>query len=268
MTPRFRSLLAHWWAPSTGIARRISAERPHYRQARLESCEERAVLSANGTDFVTALYSDILNRAPDQAGLANYNSLLQSGASPASVAGSIWDSAEHRGVQIDGFYQTLLHRAADSEGRQAWIDKMVGGMSEETVMLGFVTSVEYLQHNPLDPLKDVTTYVTALYHDILGRSPDAKGLFTWTSHMYATQIVSQTPWSDTDVAAAFIDSQERHLHLVDSYYANFDQRAADPAGEANYAQMLDQGQANDETVALAFLSSAEYINHHPLTPLS
>jgi len=224
------------------------------------------VLAASGVDFVTALYNDILHRAPDQAGLNNYNNLLHEGTSPASVAAWIWDSAEHRGIQVDGFYQTLLHRAADSDGRQVWIDKMVGGMSEETIMLDFVTSAEYIQANPLGQ-----SYVAALYHDILGRTASSDGLTSWTNQLAIPPLIDPTgghSLSDIVVAGDFINSHERHLHLVDSYYSNFAQRAADAPGEAQYAQILDQGQANDESMALAFLSSQEYLNLHPRTPLS
>jgi hypothetical protein len=270
MIPLFRPLLACLWDSPAGTLRGSAAGRPEYRQTHLELCEERTVLSANGTDFVTALYSDILNRAPDQAALHDYNSQLQGGAPPVSVVRSIWDSAEHRGIQIDGFYQTLLHRTADPEGRQFWINEMLSGVPEETVVVEFVTSVEYVQHNPLGE-----TYVTALYHDILGRSPDSEGLTNWTDLADDGQVLVISEGfppahylSDTVVARDFINSHEHHLKLVDSFYANFLQRSADSAGEADIVQALDQGQANDESVALAFMSSTEYVNHHPHTPQS
>jgi hypothetical protein len=232
----------------------------------LERCEERVVLSAAGTDFVTALFNDILNRAPNQTGLDNFNSLLHHGASPESVAASIWDSPEHRGIQVDGFYQTFLHRAADPDGRQMWIDTMVAGVPEETVVLDFVTSAEYVQNNPLGQ-----AYVDALYHDVLGRDSDFSGLMSWSSQIAIPPLIDPTgghTLSDTVVASAFINSHERHLHLVDSYYANYLQRAADLGGEGDSVQSLDQGQANNESMAVGFLSSSEYLTEHPRTPLT
>ncbi len=266
MLPRFRSLLAHMRAPSKGIARRTAGGGPQYRRARLERCEERVVLSASGTDLVTALFNDILSRAPNQSGLDSFNNLLHHGTSPAAVAASIWDSPEHRGIQVDNFYQTFLHRAGDPDGRQAWIDSMVAGLTEEAVILDFVTSDEYIQRNSLGQ-----PYVDALYHDILGRDSDINGLISWTNQLAIPPLIDPLGGhnlSDTAVAAAFINSHEHHLQLVDSYYANFLQRPADSAGEADFVQALDQGQANDESVAIAFLSSGEYIAHHPRTPLS
>jgi hypothetical protein len=271
MMSLFRSLMARWRDSSTGKARRSAAGRPHYRQARLEQCEERAVLSASGTDLVTALYSDILNRAPDQAGLHTYNSLLQGGESPAIVAQAIWNSPEHRGIQVDGLYQTLLHRTANPEERQISIQRMESGWSEENVMSVLVGSPEYIQQHTVGQ-----SYITALYYDVLGRSPDSDGLTSWTNVLANLQIVTifgETAQEAraTYVANAFVYSHEHQLQLVDSYYADFLHRAADSVGEADWVQMLDNSQishANDETVALAFLSSQEYLNLHPRTPLS
>src|SRR6185312_9197206 len=49
----------------------------------------------NNTDFVTLMYSNVLHRAPDQAGLTNWVSDLNGGESRAQVAIGFSESPEH-----------------------------------------------------------------------------------------------------------------------------------------------------------------------------
>src|SRR5690349_17465058 len=83
---------------------RVTGEAPMFnrtqelRRANLavEHLEDRLVPDA--TSFVTSLYQNLLNRAPDSGGLANYLQELQNGESHEQVATEIWRSPEHRGL--------------------------------------------------------------------------------------------------------------------------------------------------------------------------
>src|SRR5262249_43407726 len=70
--------------------------------------------------FVSALYEDVLGRPADMAGVNYWTGLLQAGFTRAQVAQGIWESPEHRGVQVDALYRALLHRPADALGRAYW----------------------------------------------------------------------------------------------------------------------------------------------------
>src|SRR6266852_6505667 len=107
-----------------------------------EPLEDRLALDA--TSFVTSLYANILSRAPDASGLALYVQEIKDGSSNQQVAQQFWVSPEHRGIQVDAFYQTFLNRLADSSGRAFWVNQLVtGAVSELQVEADFLTSAEY-----------------------------------------------------------------------------------------------------------------------------
>ena len=57
----------------------------------------------------------------------------------------------------------LLPGSADPTGRAAWLNAMLGGMSEAQVVIDFMTAPEYTFRHP-----DARLFVTGLYTDILG----------------------------------------------------------------------------------------------------
>jgi hypothetical protein len=59
--------------------------------------------------FVNGLYHDLLGRAADQGGINLWVSWLQAGVSRAQVVQAFYQSAEHRGLQVDHLYQALMH---------------------------------------------------------------------------------------------------------------------------------------------------------------
>jgi hypothetical protein len=195
--------------------------------------------------FVRALYRDVLNRAPDAAGLQGWVDRLQAGASRLDVATGIWDSAEHRGLEVDRLYTTFLHRAADPDGRAVWANALASGMSEAAVALAFLTSPEYQQAHP-----DPDSFVRGLYGDVLGRAADQAGLDDWVNQL-------QTGGSRAQVAQGFEESAEHRGRQADQLYDAFLHRAADPDGRTAWASPLANG-LSEAGAALAFLSCDEY----------
>src|SRR5205807_1092242 len=70
--------------------------------------------------FVDGLYRHVLGRPADAAGLISWVKALQNGASRAQVVEVVWNSVEHRGLEVGRLYATFLHRNADAGGRAAW----------------------------------------------------------------------------------------------------------------------------------------------------
>jgi hypothetical protein len=124
--------------------------------------------------FVTALYRHVLDRDPDAPGMAGWVAFFQAGGTRQQVAEALWDSPEHRGLQVDQFYATYLHRAADPAGRASWVERLMAGASEAEVARGFLTSPEYSRSHP-----GALDYLLGLYADVLGRAPDADGMEAW-----------------------------------------------------------------------------------------
>jgi PKD repeat protein len=95
--------------------------------------------------FLTALYQDTLNRAPDAMGLAAFTQELTGGTSPSQVAAEILSSSEYQQVLVQSLYEAHLHRAADSGGLAAFSASLQGGASVEAVIAALLGSPEFLQ---------------------------------------------------------------------------------------------------------------------------
>jgi hypothetical protein len=198
--------------------------------------------------FVRQLYLDVLGRAADQAGFDTWVGILRAGGSRQQVVQGIWDSPEHRGLEVDGFYTTYLHRAADAAGRAFWVNALLGGASEGDLARGFLTSAEYQQAHA-----STTAYLSGLYADVLGRTPDPGELDVW-------QAAPQGGMSRAALADAFLGAGEADQQLIDRYYSDYPGRAAEPARVAYWLGALQSRQASTAQVAQALLASDEYFS--------
>ncbi len=202
--------------------------------------------------FVIALYQDVLLRPFDDAGGVFYANQLVTGTAPETIAAAFWESAEHRGIEVDGYYQQFLHRPSDASGRAMWVNDLLDGQGEVAVMTGFIRSTEYQLLHPT-----TTQLVTALYNDVLHRAPDVVGMSGWVT-MLTNQNLTQL-----QVIQSFMSSHERHQQLIDSFYSSYLQRPAD-FGELGWIALLDHGLVDDQFMAEAFLSSQEFIIKNPI----
>jgi hypothetical protein len=226
------------------------AQTPSIRRVVLlcERLEDRLVPDAKS--FVTSLYQNLLNRAPDPSGLSFYLQEINNGASNQQIATEIWRSPEHRGIQVDGFYLTFLHRNADTSGRAHWVNELLSGnLNELGVTANFLTSAEYMttRTTPLG-------FISGLYQDVLGRSPST---------------IEQLFWEDTlarmgsaAVTAGIITSPEAYTDALSADYLKYLNRSPDATGLDHYLNQLETSQATVETVAETILGSAEYAANH------
>jgi hypothetical protein len=198
------------------------------------------------TAFVAGLYGDLLDRAPDAAGLSSWVQNLDHGMSREQVAQAIWDSPEHRGLEVDSFYQAFLHRDADAAGRLSWVSAFLEGFSEAQVEQGFLMSAEYQATHA-----DDTAFLIGLYTDLLGRQPDGAESLVWQSAL-------QSGMSRARLAMAFLTSDEYYLHTIDHYYTNFLHRDADAAGQQNWLTLLHDGRISLEQAGEWLLGSDEF----------
>jgi uncharacterized delta-60 repeat protein len=198
--------------------------------------------------FVKALYRALLGRDPEPRGLAFWVGLLAEGESRAQVVQGIWESIEHRGLQVDGFYATYLHRAADADGRAFWVQALLNGASESTIAVDFVTSEEYRLNRP-----DAASFVTALYGDILARKPDAVGLAVWPT-------LADSLRGRTAVARAILSSVEHDLELLDAYFSAYLHRPPDSSGQQDWLTRLLSGAISPTGVAEGILASEEFFS--------
>jgi hypothetical protein len=208
-----------------------------------------SVAAGANVQVVEALYDRVLRRAADQSGLAAWIQLLQSGGSPTQVAKGIWESAEHRGLEVDAMYDALLHRLADVAGRSFWVNVLLSGaMDEQQVEAAILTSPEYLS-----PHQGAVAVVNALYADLFGTAPDSAGAALWDG-------VAQQSGGAARVVSGLLNSAEEFLRLIDQDYTELLGRAGDAAGTQGWLSQFQAG-ATSEAVAEDFLASDEFFSH-------
>ena len=157
-------------------------------------------LTYGGVDdggFVTLLYQNVLDRAPDAGGFANWVWQLESGAKTReAVVLGFSESSEFRNgtaTEAMGFgreahksafsddvyrlYQATLGRNPDMAGLEDWAGKLADGTDFLTVVQGFVGSAEF--QSVYGALGN-SAFVTLLYQNVLGREPNPQGLAAWT----------------------------------------------------------------------------------------
>jgi len=252
----------------------------------LEALESR--LTPDATSYVNGLYAEVLNRAPTQAERDFWVGQVQH-VGTSQVASAFWLSSEHRGLEVDQYYQTYLHRGESAADRQFWVNRFTnGGLSEVQVQIAFLTSAEYMNNHP-----GASNYVEALYNDVLGRASDPNGKTFWTQQL-------QGGASPASVALGFLSSAEGQGRAVEQLYGSVLNRTSDTNGRnfwvgqlqdddpgdtddfnsytepgnndgdnSRYLDNLDRfisglgdREASREEIAVNFLTSQEFVNAH------
>lgn len=151
-------------------------------------------------DFVNLLYRNVLDRDPDEGGLANWLGHLEKGMSRARVVRGFSESKEFINNTTDAatafdaglsvsdswgddvfrLYQATLGRAPDFDGWLNWVGNFAQGMSYSAIATGFIKSKEYEKVYGATSKDD---FVKLLYNNVLGRDPDEGGFQNWMNHL-------------------------------------------------------------------------------------
>ena len=167
--------------------------------------------------FVTQLYNNVLDRAPDQAGLENWMGALANGFSRAQVVMGFSESREfvnatfqkahefsregYRSEWTDDvfrLYRATFDRTPDAQGLQNWADWLAGGQPVTQAATHFVASAEF--QKTYGNLSDAE-FITLLYNNVLERAPDQGGFENWTGALASGM-------SRGDVVSGFAQSAE------------------------------------------------------------
>jgi hypothetical protein len=103
----------------------------------------------------------------------------------------------------------------------------------------------------LFPAADPTLFVTQVYRDLLGRAADATGLMFWSTQL------SQGMLTRSQIALAMESSAEYQADLVQSVYARFLHRSAEPEALSYWTAFLGAG-GTLERLEADVAGSAEY----------
>jgi hypothetical protein len=195
--------------------------------------------------YVAQLYQDLLHRPADAGGLAYWSSRLNNGMARSQLTQLLVSSGEFLSQEVQQLYLTYLGRPADLGGLNAFVASLSHGGTVEQVKATIIGSPEYFSRAGGTNIG----FVTAMYHDLLGRDPDA-GAAIWTTRLNAGM-------SRPSAALGIIKSLEGMTYLVQTLYQRYLHRQADAGGIAGFTAALSRGM-HDEQVISTLVASNEY----------
>lgn len=175
--------------------------------------------TAANLTYVTNLYSTILLRSlpVTDSNVISWATLIDSGLLTQAQAVSGFENspeAQQFVFPIVRMYETFFHRAPDAAGLNGWVNAVrAGTMTIAQVAQGFVGSAEFASYFGANP--NPTALVTALYQNVLGRTPDAPGLSAWVNVLTTGQFTA------AQVALGFSESTEYKTNSLSGINAWF-----------------------------------------------
>lgn len=216
-----------------------------------DALESRQVLtSATNAAFVAGLYTHELSRTGLAPEIDAWVQQMNLGLSKSDVVNSFDHSLERQNNEVNDLYNKVLKRQADPDGLNSFSTLLKQGRSTAQIEEIMYASPEYQATHT-----DASSFVTGLYHDSLGRSPDAGGLDSWKASLAAGTSRDQ-------VSAAFMGSTERVRNDVEHAYQTVLGRAADSPGSQSFVDQIETGKINADDLDKLLLDSTEFSNEH------
>ena len=238
--------------------------------------------------FVSRLYSVVLGRTPDEAGINNWSNLLMTGSQNGATAsyGFVFsDEFNKRNLsnaeKVDVMYRAFLNREADAAGKAMWVNALDAGVGLEKIYEGFVMSSEFASlcseygisagsmsdvPGMADRLNlyrnrniNITQFVARCYTMALGRTNDLEGVEMWC------RLIITGEWAPTRVAAdgffhsdEFVARNTSNEEYVRILYRTFFGREADADGLNTWINLLASGAYSRDQVLAGFSESDEF----------
>ena len=211
--------------------------------------------------FVTQQYLDFLGRSPDSAGLSHWVSQLNAGSvTRAQLIESFMYSNEFQGRfgPLVRLYTAYFRRVPDYAGLMHWFNAMYpsgggSGASLADVSQAFAQSAEFV--NTYGALNNAD-FVTLVYQNVLGRTPDAEGFSYWLGQLNAgiSRGAMMTGFSEsTENQNATANSL-----LITMSYVGMLRREPDATGYAWWLGEVNAGRLRVLDLINGFLNSQEY----------
>lgn len=209
----------------------------------------------DATTFVEQQYHDILQRYPDPAGVQYWANLLETGRiADYQMVQQFVESPEFLGSMSPAMrlYLAYFGRWPDDAGLDYWANAIRFGTQVAQISDFFASSPEFMARYGSLSNRD---FVTLVYTNVLGRSPDAAGYNFWLGRMSAGMSRGQvmTNFSESPEYVA----QTRSPITVRSLYLGLLQREPDAAGFAFWTQR-NQIDPSLAPLIVGFLDSDEY----------
>jgi hypothetical protein len=184
------------------------------------SANNHIAILNQGDLFVDQLYQDILGRpgTPGQHGSAPelfYWSKQLSTLGQTGIAKGVANSTEALSHVIANFYSSFLGRTAITADINNWVNVLRGGATEDTVMVDFLDSSEFLTKAG----GTASGFVTALYQDVLKRTPSSAEVTSWVNSIQSQGGVTN-PNALANTASAFVNSGEFRTKAIEAMYGD------------------------------------------------
>jgi hypothetical protein len=201
--------------------------------------------STTAVGWIAGVYLDLLHRPIDPAGLTAWNTLLTQGVSRQQIVADIETSLEYRTDEVQALYVQFLHRNAEPFGLNAYVNALGSGLTLAQVEALILRSPEFFK----DAGGTNAGFLTALYQDLLNRSPDSFGMTAFLNAL-------NTGASRLAVATAILSGDECHQDLIKSIYLQYLRRNADSFGLTGFTQAMRT--LSEEALIAIVLGSQEY----------
>src|SRR5438128_1686742 len=155
---------------------------------------------------------------------------MNAGLSRTDVARGFLTSPEYGSALVRHYYEEALGREPEPQGLAWWVAQGQALGYDQHLLLQIQASDEYYDRQGSAP----GPWITALYAEDLGRTPDRPGETYWLALVHAG-------FPRTAITGGIVDSHEAHGRLVQQVYGQFLQRAPEPAGLAYWVAVLDSG---------------------------
>ena len=184
--------------------------------------EEFLSKDISDVDYVTILYHSMMDREPDTEGQTYWLNSLNAGMTRRKALACFIDSPEFTGICADygvtrgslkltgnmdihtektmfvtRIYRNILNRDPDTAGLSGWTDYLVNGNTASDLLVGFISSPEFVNRNLSD-----YDYVATLYRACLGREGSTGEINDWLKFMNDHMV------SRKYMLAMFVYSQE------------------------------------------------------------
>lgn len=199
--------------------------------------------------FLTALYQDLLGRAPAVPEITTALAALKAGGSHLTPVQSLLQGTEYRTKVINDLYVSLLGRSADDAGRSALLAIYQSGSGILEVREAILISDEYYssQGGGTDD-----GFVDALFADVLGRNPSRQ------ESRHALQLINGNDRLPA-VQDVLTDTEFKRAQIR-SFYSKYLGR--NPSSTELAAALATFATVKEEGILANILGSDEYFAIH------
>ena len=218
-------LIRLWEAPPMPSANHSARRGPVLSVQRLE---DRTTPSSS--TYIASMYTNLLHRAPSAAEVAGWAAQLDSGMPALAITTAFVRGREYQDNFIRSCYQLFFSRQPSAAEVSGWAARLAMGASDPQIQGEMLTSSEFFQDHP----GDSSTWINAVYEQMLGRSADPGGLASLNMHL-------QQGASFLVIAQATVSSPEATTRVITDAYHQLLGRDPDAGGLGFYTSWVEQG---------------------------